>query len=405
MEVPREGPKQKHFGPYFWPQVIQHEYAHTITLSQTRNRIPHWLTEAAAVSIEGTPRDLDRVMMLVDAYKNDRLFDLDEINWAFIRPRRPGDRQLAYAQGHWMVEFMDERFGSSALVRLIERYYEGEREEEAIPAALQISREEFYQAFLEWAGEQVKAWGYAPEPAMEALHDELRATDPEAQEKIAAARKARLDFMARAIRDRIGTPAREDGARHSLNADEWPELQKPPVEITDEKLATWLEQFPDQPDLLMLAAMRSLARLGEPTIEIVALLEKYSRVRPADPTPHKTLALYWQRTDTPQLAIPHLEELDVRSVYDPVFAVALAKLYRDQGQFDLALAKIEKAVNTNPFDAPNRELAAAIAIQAGNLPAARLHVVALTILEPDRPQHQRRLEAIDAMIGEREASQ
>ncbi len=146
--------------------------------------------------------------------------------------------------------------------------------------------------------------------------------------------------------------------------------------------------------------MRSLQRLGEPTIEIVALLEKYAAARPADPTPHKTLALFWQQSDTPERAIRHLEELDSRTVYEAVYAVALAGLYREQRQFDLAYAKILKAVNTNPYDAPNRELAAAIAVQAGDLAAARLHVAALTIIEPDRPQHQRRLEAIDRMIAE-----
>src|SRR6185503_18890008 len=55
MEVPSEGTPDKHLGPFDWPRVLQHEYTHTITLSQTRNRVPHWLTEAAAVSMEGSP--------------------------------------------------------------------------------------------------------------------------------------------------------------------------------------------------------------------------------------------------------------------------------------------------------------------------------------------------------------
>jgi hypothetical protein len=59
MEVPREGPPSKHMGLFDWPRVIQHEYTHTITLGQTRNRIPHWLTEAAAVSMEPAPRSYD----------------------------------------------------------------------------------------------------------------------------------------------------------------------------------------------------------------------------------------------------------------------------------------------------------------------------------------------------------
>ena len=56
IEVPKVGAPRKHLGIFDWLRVLRHEYARTITLSQTRNRIPHWLTEAAAVSIEGVPR-------------------------------------------------------------------------------------------------------------------------------------------------------------------------------------------------------------------------------------------------------------------------------------------------------------------------------------------------------------
>jgi hypothetical protein len=66
--------------------------------------------------------------------------------------------------GHWIVEYMNERFGDSALVRLLGHYFEGEREQQAIPAALGVSREQFYTDFLEWAGKQVKDWASMPTP-------------------------------------------------------------------------------------------------------------------------------------------------------------------------------------------------------------------------------------------------
>lgn len=52
------------------------------------------------------------------------------------------------------------------------------------------------------------------------------------------------------------------------------------------------------------------------------------------------------------------------------------------------------------YEARLREEAAAIAIQAGRLDDARRHVVALTILEPDRAQHAQRLQAIERLMGE-----
>lgn len=357
MEVPREGPRQLHLGPFDWPRVLQHEYTHTITLSQTRNRIPHWLTEAAAVSMEFAPRRWETVQLLVNAWRTNELFDLDAINWAFVRPRKPTDRALAYAQGHWMVEFMNERFGEEALVRLLARYFDGEREQQAIPNALGLSREQFHADFLAWAGEQVKTWGFDPQPAFSTLLE-----------------AAGIDSAVR--------PG------------------EPVTGVTDAMIEQWLAEHPDHPDVLRLAIERTLARMDEPDLMLIPLLEKYAAARPADPMPHRVMARIWQRSDTPHRAIPHLEQLDVREEYSNVYAVALAEMYRSRGDLDRAMEKITRAVNINPYHAPIRETAAAIALQKGDLSLARRHVMALTILEPGRPQHQRRLEAIEKRIAD-----
>src|SRR6185436_13057722 len=104
METPRDG--RGHLGTYDWVRVVRHEFTHTVTLARTNNRIPHWFTEAAAVYLELSPRDYPTCQLLAGALDNDRLFDMTEINTAFVRPRRQSDRQQAYAQGHWMYEFI-----------------------------------------------------------------------------------------------------------------------------------------------------------------------------------------------------------------------------------------------------------------------------------------------------------
>jgi len=400
MEAPREGPPREHFGIYDWPRVIQHEYTHTITLSQTRNRLPHWLTEAAAVTMEPGARGYDTELALAAAWHEHRLFDLDEINWAFIRPKRPGDRSLAYAQGAWMVEFMNERFGESALIRLLERYFEGDPEARAIPAALDMSREAFYEAFLAWAGEQVRAWGLAPQPSLESLKDELRAADPALVELMRGNERLALEVMAASLTDRIGTaaPVREA----SLGAADWLVPPKPEVQVSEEALAEWLERHPDHPDLLQMAVERAVAMNDGVRFNVVPLIESYAAARPIDPMPHRLLAKFWQDQSEHGRAAPHLEFLDAREQYDEVYALALAQHYRVAKDAARAIDKVDRAVNINPYFAPHRELAAAIAIEAGDLPRAQRHIVALTILEPDRPQHARRLEAIERMIAERE---
>jgi tetratricopeptide (TPR) repeat protein len=230
------------------------------------------------------------------------------------------------------------------------------------------------------------------------LKDQLRAADPQIVARMDGNRQRLLDALVRYMAERVGRPSERE---ESYAASDWPSVPVPDVEITHEQLAEWLETYPNHPDLLRLAVERAIGMVEAPGLDLVPLLEQYAEARPVDPLPHRYLALIWQREGDAERAIPHLEYLDDREQYTNVYATALARFYRDLGRFDAALAKANRAVNINAYDAPNRELAAAIAVQAGDLPMARRHIVALTILEPDRPQHQSRLQAIDRLIAER----
>ncbi|MEM9662458.1 MAG: hypothetical protein AAF937_09135 [Planctomycetota bacterium] len=158
MEAPKVGPGHK-VGAYDWRRTMQHEYVHTVTLSRTDNRLPHWFTEAAAQYLEDAPRDEQTCRLLATKLRDNALFDMDEINIRFTRPRNPEDRALAYAQGHWMYEFMVERFGDDAPRRLMDAYARGERESEAMPSELGVDRDVFLAEFTAWAEEQAGAWG------------------------------------------------------------------------------------------------------------------------------------------------------------------------------------------------------------------------------------------------------
>ena len=135
--------------------------------------------------------------------------------------------------------------------------------------------------------------------------------------------------------------------------------------------------------------------------DILPMLERYVKLRPVDPFPHRKLAYYWLNSDTPEKAIPHLEILDISQEKNPVFTTQLAMLYRQSGEKKQALAKALRALHFDPYHAHSRELVAAIAIENEDFDLARRHIWALTIIEPDRPQHQRRLEAIDKILQTR----
>jgi tetratricopeptide (TPR) repeat protein len=344
MEAPREGPGHK-VGTYDWARVVQHEFTHTVTLSRTKNRLPHWFTEAGAVLLEDAPRDYNTVRLLAGAYEAEALFDFEQINIAFVRPKKPTDRSLAYAQGHWMYEYIIERWGNAAPLSLMDLYASGVREPQAFEQVLGVTREEFMAAFKTWAGGELREWGMLP-------------TDEQPG---------------------VVTLLSRDAAE----------------EATPELIERWLAEQPDNPAVLEAAVrQREEAGGGRLTGADVDLCERYARARPVDPRPHRLLAAYWLASAESGRAVPHLEWLDAREQSTAVYATQLARLYVSGGDLARAMAKAARAVEIAPYDARTREFAATVSLRAKDLDTAERHVRALVVLEPDRPVHAQRLDAL-----------
>ena len=359
MEAPREGAGHT-LGPYDWPRVIQHEYTHTVTLSRTRNRIPHWFTEAAAVYLEDAPRDEQTWRLLAAVHAGDRLFDLEQINIAFVRPKLPTDRQQAYAQGHWMYEFIAQTWGADAPLKLMDRYAIGEPEASAFETVLGVSPVELLARFESWAAE---------------------------------------DLMAHGMRLPDGVPGIPEMLDEARADAEDPASIQPDIAFVER----WLEQYPEHPDLLGLRAEEMvLAGGGVLSPEIVEALEAYIEARPVADSPHKQLARHFLLADSDAeraRAIPHLEFLDAREQQSGAYAIELAKLYVWSGEWEHAWAKAERATRIAPFNAAYREFAARVAIKTERLDDAQRHLVALRELEPDREIHQRRLDALRDLLA------
>jgi len=354
METPRPNPGSTYRG-YDWPRVLQHEYVHTVGLSRTKNRVPHWFTEAQAVFLEDGPWDESRARMLTVALETDELFPLDELSLGFIRPRRPGDRSLAYAQSAWLYEFMVERFGSQAPIELMDAYAEGETQREAFTSVLGVDQDDLESEFLTWAGDQARGWGLLPSPGVPTI-------------------------------EQLAQQYQDEGN------DDAPDL------------LALLETHPDHPQLIeKLARDRLEANQGRPTPEMEPVLTRWANAVPVADEPRRMLVLLAREngidpTDT--TTIRYLEHLDARTQYSGAYAAELARLYMARDEPQKALAKARRAVNIEPFDAATRELAATIAWRAGELRLARDYVEALTIIEPDRQIHQRRLEAMDERLNQ-----
>lgn len=366
MESPQEGPGFT-VGPFDWPRVIQHEYTHTITLSRTRNRIPHWFTEAAAVYCEDGPRDERNWKLLARAADTDSLFDLDEINTAFVRPRRPTDRSQAYAQGHWMYEFIIDRWGPSAPVELMDRYAAGETEASAFEGVLGVSKDAFMDAFLPWARDDLRRVGLS-------LPEDV----PTISEMLEADRRETED----------------------------PESIRPDADF----VARWSETYPEHPQLaellVSLALLRNIDEVG-PRLdqETIDLLEGLVRLVPVSEQPHRLLARHHLAGDERHRAIPHIEFLDAREQNSPAYARELAELHAARGDMPSARRMAERASRIAPFDPAVREFAARVATRTaldgdrGAFNDAERHIAALVELEPGVDLHKRRLERLRALAN------
>lgn len=345
LTPPRVGAKQH--GSFDWPVVLRHEYVHTVTLSRTANRIPHWFTEACAVWQEPNPRSFQRCRLLARAWRKNDLFQLHEINWGFIRPERPRDRSLAYAQAEWMLEYILETHGRSAMIEMMDLHAAGVPNVRAVEEVTGQPVDAFFADFTTWAGGEVERWGLGESAAGEAVSELAGILDK-------AERSSRI-----------------------------------------EKLLT---EYPKDPAVLKLAAEHFL-RL-QTTDRARGLLRRYARAVPVDPWPHKQLLRLAERRGqaTGPEAASALAFLDRRELDHGRWAIALARIQRENGELAKAQRFAMRALHREPYNGNYREFAATVALQRGDTQTAKRHLSAMPLLEPDNPIHERRLEALERMM-------
>lgn len=170
MVAPRKG--EATMGPFNWSQVLRHEFTHTVTLAATDNRIPHWMTEGLAVSEELSPLKWEWVPMLYEAVTKHELFPLDTLTWGFVRPQKPTDRSLAYAESFWICTYITKTYSHDAILKMLAEFKNGASEADAFQKVLGKSQADFQVEFFAWAAQQVAGWGYDLDTS--AKYDELK---------------------------------------------------------------------------------------------------------------------------------------------------------------------------------------------------------------------------------------
>ncbi len=137
---------------FHWGRVLKHEFIHVVNLQQTNFNVPHWFTEALAVWNEEIPRPVEWTAILARRAKQDTLFDLDDINFGFVRPADNDDWTLAYCQAELYAEYMLRTYGDDALAKMLSAYADNLDTPEALRRNFDIQQEDFergYRAFLD----------------------------------------------------------------------------------------------------------------------------------------------------------------------------------------------------------------------------------------------------------------
>ncbi|MEM7699365.1 MAG: hypothetical protein AAF236_13290, partial [Verrucomicrobiota bacterium] len=117
--VTMNSPGSRTAGKNNWKATLWHEYAHVVTLTATRQKMPRWLSEGISVYEEKlhqsnwgqtmTPRYRRRIL------EEGKITPIAEMSQAFFEAENGEDVMFAYYQSMLVVEFLVENFGEEAL--------------------------------------------------------------------------------------------------------------------------------------------------------------------------------------------------------------------------------------------------------------------------------------------------
>ncbi len=180
-----------------WARVLKHEYVHIITLQQTQFNIPHWFTEALAVTSENIPRPEEWNRLLAERVPQGDIRTLKNLNDGFIRPESPADWQFAYCQSKLYAEYMTKQFGADTIPKLLDAYRRNLPTEKAIPEVFEITLEEFEAGYRKYLDDIVRdIQGSRPQEEAKTLAEIEKdyQADPEDPAKMAAYAAALVDI-------------------------------------------------------------------------------------------------------------------------------------------------------------------------------------------------------------------
>lgn len=374
-------------GTHNWAVVLRHEFTHAVTLGGTRNRIPHWFTEACAVWQQPDKRSYKNVKVLATAMRKNQFMPISELSWGFTRPKRRGQRHLAYQQSELVKDYIIRTHGYDAISKMLTGYREGQTQAEIFTNVLGVSEKQFDKKFQAWAKEEIASWGFDVTPA------------PDVKKAQAAAKKNPDDAdaqaqLAEALHEKGQAKKAAAAAEKALAIDENNELALEVLAISllkqkeHEKAADVARRLNRSgseswvgPYVLAAAALKKADQSHR--AEAIAALELLKQRHPYLEHSYKKLAELYLSVGLPEKALPNLLHLHRHTMKDPQYAKRIAEIYRRQGDSERALRYYREVLYINPYDAGVYEAISRLHREDGDYQAAIEPITSLTLLDPD----------------------
>lgn len=151
--IAMDAPSARPAGDFHWGATLWHELAHSFHMALSAHRVPRWFTEGLAVFEERRARPGwgDRVEPdFLVAYEEDRLAPVEDLNQGFMRPSYPRQIVFSYLQASLVFDYVVERWGFPAVVRMLESYRDGAATPEVIATVLGLDLETFAADYDEY---------------------------------------------------------------------------------------------------------------------------------------------------------------------------------------------------------------------------------------------------------------
>ncbi len=394
-------PDRSQFGLHHWATVLRHEYTHTVTLAATRNRIPHWFTEACAVWQQPDKRNYRFVKMLVGATRTGRLFPVKELDWGFIRPKRRGDRTLAYAQAGWTIEYIIEAHGYETIVKMLRGFRNGLTQAEVFTKVVGVKQKDFDKGFRKWAARRIAEWGYTAE-APPKLGDAAKTAKANPDDADAQATHAVALYYARKLKNA------EKVARKALKIDPaHPKALAVLATVLANDKKEWSEALEtarklEQVNPDSVTAPRTIAKVSlkqRKYSKAISALERLQQRQPFDPYSYEQLATLYQQMGLPEKALPNLVHLHQHTMNDPKYARQIAEILQATDKPEQALTYYEQITHINPYESTAHEKMASIHLRARRFDEAEKFATNVTFLEPESARAWLMLSVVQFRIG------